>query len=73
LLSGIKATDLDGTHQDVQRFRTLLVGMWPMPFYFGLELISRADKFGFQSGDIIMMLDNSTAEDAGHAKASYLS
>ncbi|KAJ7841168.1 hypothetical protein B0H14DRAFT_2587013 [Mycena olivaceomarginata] len=40
-LLGIKATDLDGTHQDVQRFRTLLV-----------------DKFGFQSGDIIMILDN---------------
>jgi hypothetical protein len=29
-----------------------------MPFYFGLKLISRADKFRFQSGDIMMMLDN---------------
>ncbi|KAJ7342483.1 caspase domain-containing protein [Mycena albidolilacea] len=40
-LIGIKAREVYGSHQDIRRFRDLLIG-----------------KFGFQSSDIIIMLDD---------------
>ncbi|KAJ7813062.1 caspase domain-containing protein [Mycena olivaceomarginata] len=40
-LIGIKAREVHGSHQDIRRFRDLLIG-----------------KFGFQSSDIIIMLDD---------------
>jgi hypothetical protein len=52
------ASDLEGLHQDVQRFYTLLVGLSRLLCYSVPRLILCTEKFGFQNEDIIMMLDD---------------